>query len=311
VKQVYQIKCFKKLVMNKSYFLGMVILLVPLLFVQACSKKTKSVIEVGKGVFVFDEYEPLVDKPVRVFTYRPEGDVASMPILFVMHGTLRNADDYRDNWIEIADEYGVLVVTPEFDSEDFPGSRGYNLGGMFDEDGNQVGEQYWAYSLIEPIFDQVLEMTDSKEAGYDIFGHSAGAQFTHRLFLFKEGLRANHVISANAGWYTMPDFEIEFPYGLKNTAVDEKALTNRLESRMLIQLGEEDNDPNHRFLRTADEAMRQGAHRFERGHNFYEKAQKIADNNGSNFQWSIRTVPEVGHENAKMAIDIADYLFRN
>lgn len=297
--------------MNKSYFSGTVIFLVSLLFFQACSNEPESDIGVGKGVFVFESYEPLADKPIRVFTYRPEGDLASMPILFVMHGTLRNADDYRDNWIEIADQYGVLVVTPEFNDEDFPGSRGYNLGGMFNEDGNQVDEQYWAYSLIEPIFDQVVEMTDSEQAGYDIFGHSAGAQFTHRLFLFKQGLRANHVISANAGWYTMPDFEIEFPYGLKNTAVDEEALTNRLESSMLIQLGEEDNDPNHRYLRTSDEAMEQGAHRFERGHNFYKEAQEIATDNGLNFQWSIRTVPGVGHENAKMAIDIADYLFRN
>lgn len=117
-----------------------------------------------------------------MFTYRPEGDVSTMPVLFVMHGTLRNADTYRDNWVELADKYGVLIITPEFSDEDFPGSRSYNLGGMFDGEGNPVKEQYWAYSLIEPIFDNVQELVNSERETYDIFGHSAGAQFTHRFF---------------------------------------------------------------------------------------------------------------------------------
>lgn len=280
-----------------------------LFLAQACSSAPEIGIEPGSGVFVFNDYEPLEEKPIRVFTYRPEGDITKMPILFVMHGTLRNADTYRDNWIEIADEHEVLIVTPEFTDEAFPGSRGYNLGGMFDENGNPVDEQYWAYSLIEPIFDKVLELTNSENEEYDIFGHSAGAQFTHRFFLFKDDLRSNHVISANAGWYTMPDFDIEFPYGLKNTAVNEETLINRLENRMLIQLGEKDNDPNHRYLRTAEEAILQGEHRLERGHSFLEEARKIADEKEVDLQWFIQTVPDVGHDNAQMAINIADYLF--
>jgi len=232
-----------------------------------------------------------------------------MPILFVMHGKLRNAAVYRDNWIDIADKYGVLVVAPEFTEESFPGARGYNLGGMFDENGNPVEEAYWAYSLIEPIFDQVVQMTESQQSRYELFGHSAGAQFTHRFFLFKDGLRTNHVVSANAGWYTMPDFEMQFPYGLRNTAVDEELLKNRLQSRLLIQLGEEDKDPKHKYLRTTPEAMQQGAQRFERGHSFINRAQKSAQHYGVACKWSLRTVPDVGHENAKMAMDIAEYLF--
>lgn len=287
----------------------MVIFFVALCFVPSYSTGQGEDIAVGSDYFTYADYEPLSDRPINVFTYRPEGDLKAMPILFVMHGVLRNAADYRDNWIEIADKYGVLVVTPEFSKEHFPGSREYNLGGMFDKDGNQVEERFWAYSLIEPIFDRVLEMTGSEQTRYDIFGHSAGAQFTHRFFLFKDGLRARHVVSANAGWYTLPDFEIAFPYGLKNTAIDEEGLRNRLESRLLIQLGEEDNDPKHKYLRTTAEAMEQGAHRFERGHRFFERAQKTAEEQGVDFRWSIRTVPGVGHNNAKMASDIADYLF--
>ncbi len=297
--------------MHQNHYSVLLISLFLSLFLaaQGCSSEFEPGIELGTGSFLFDSYEPLQDKPVQVYTYRPEGNLSQMPILFVMHGTLRNADTYRDNWIEIADEYGVLIVSPEFNSDDFPGSRGYNLGGMFDEDGNPVDEAYWAYSLIEPIFDEVVELTNSSQEQYDIFGHSAGAQFTHRFFLFKEDLKTNHVIAANSGWYTLPDFETEFPYGMENTAMDRETLIQRLESRLMLQLGEEDNDPNHRYLRTSDYAMMQGDHRFERGHNFLENAQEIADEHGAELDWFIRTVPGVGHDNAQMALDVADYLF--
>lgn len=295
----------------KNYLNVTVTLLLALILFQGCNSTPEIGIQSGKDVFVFNDYEPLKEKPVRVFTYRPEGDITKMPILFVMHGTLRNADTYRDNWIELAEKYDLLIITPEFSDEDFPGSRGYNLGGMFDSEGNPVEEQYWAYSLIEPIFDRVLELANSEQETYDIFGHSAGAQFTHRLLLFKENLRANYVISSNAGWYTMPDFEIEFPYGLKNTALNEESLKQRLEHTMLIQLGEEDNNPNHRYLRTSPEAMKQGEHRFERGHKFLKEAENLSRQNGAGLQWFIRTVPGVGHNNAEMAVDIARYLYEN
>lgn len=278
---------------------------------QGCDTAEQPGIQPGKDTFVFNSYEPFEEKPMEVYTYRPEGEVENMPILFVLHGTLRNADDYRDNWVELAEKHKVLIITPEFSEEDFPGSGGYNLGGMFDENGDPVAEEYWAYSLIEPIFDEVLELTNSDQERYDIFGHSAGAQFAHRFFLFKDNLRTDHVITANAGWYTMPDFETEFPYGLKNTAMDQETLVNRLESRMMIQLGEEDTDPNDQYLRTSQEAMEQGQHRFERGHSFLEQAEEISEQMDVNLQWYIRTVPETGHDNAKMAIDLAEYLYGN
>ncbi len=278
---------------------------------QGCNAAEQPGIQPGKDTFVFNSYEPFEEKPMQVYTYRPDGEVENMPILFVLHGTLRNADDYRDNWVELAEKHKVLIITPQFSEENFPGSEGYNLGGMFDEDGDPVSEEYWAYSLIEPIFDEVLELTNSEQDSYDIFGHSAGAQFAHRFFLFKDNLRTNHVITANAGWYTMPDFETEFPYGLMNTAMDQETLVNRLESRMMIQLGEEDTDPNDQYLRTSDEAMEQGQHRFERGHSFLEQAEEISNQLNADLQWFIRTVPETGHDNAKMAIDLAEYLYGN
>src|SRR5699024_1051299 len=142
------------------------------------------------------------------------------------------------------------------------------------------------YSLIEPVFDKVISLTGSDQKRYDMFGHSAGSQFAHRFFLFKKDIRIDKVISSNAGWYTMTDFDIGFPYGLKNTAVNEEILKQRFEQHLVIQLGENDNDPNARYLRTADEAMEQGAHRFERGHFFFDRAKEISKEMGIDLGWT-------------------------
>lgn len=297
--------------MRRTYLQALTLFsLVAFSFFSCINEKVQPVeIPPGRSSFIFTDYAPLSDKPVKVFMYRPQGSLHTMPVLFVMHGTHRNADEYRDNWIDLSEEYDLLIVAPEFSEEHYPGSSGYNLGGMFDSSGDAVDERYWAYSIIEPIFDRVVKMAQSQQSSYSIFGHSAGAQFTHRFFLFKDNLRTNHVVSANAGWYAMPDFEIEFPYGLKNTAADANSLGSRLKNRLLIQLGQQDNDPNHEYLRTTAEANAQGAHRLERGQNFYNKARAMAQSLGVTSGWSIRIVPDVGHDNAKMAEDIAGYLF--
>ena len=116
----------------------------------------------GKGSFMFSEYEPLKNKPIRIWYYNPSDDPSELPVLFVMHGVNRNADDYRDNWVELAEKYQVIVIVPEFSKEHFPGAENYNLGGMFDEGGEAVAEEKWSYSLIEPIFDQVKKITKTK-----------------------------------------------------------------------------------------------------------------------------------------------------
>ena len=84
-------------------------------------------------------------------------------------------------------------------NEAFP-SELYNYGGVT-RGAKQIS---WAFTSIEYIFD-VLLVAGLKKNGYSLFGHSAGAQFAHRFVLFSPvGSRCLQVVSANAGWYTMP-----------------------------------------------------------------------------------------------------------
>lgn len=284
----------------------------------------------GTGKFRWDDNtgksDP--DKSLDVYYYRPEEVTADTPVWFIMHGQGRNADDYRDYFVDAAREQGALVIAPEFNDDDWDGSTGYNLGNISasNSDLTPVAEQDWSFSKIEPLFDYVVDEVEPEiEAdGYYMYGHSAGAQFTHRFLAWKPDARVELAVSANAGWYTIPQsdnlgYEYEWPYSTSN-APDYDASTsaydpfpidninNYLGQDLVVLLGEEDTKRTS-SLRQTEEADAQGLNRFERGQFFYAQGQDEAQTLGVDFNWELQTVPGVGHDGKEMAIPAAE-LFR-
>jgi poly(3-hydroxybutyrate) depolymerase len=245
---------------------------------------------------------------IRVFITRPLHLAADRPIVFVMHGVNRNADEYRDQWHDLAEEHDFLLVVPEFNNRNFPGSDSYNLGNVFDSNGNINDSSRWSYSAIEPIFDEVRRRFEMTTQRYSLYGHSAGSQFVHRFVFHVPDARVSQVVSANAGWYMMPDFEQDFPYGLRHSAVNRDNLATALQFPLTILLGEEDNDPDHPNLRRSPEAMSQGDYRLERGFSFFEEAMDYARRNQIPFNWQLVTVPGADHDNRLMAPAAIPYL---
>ena len=209
-----------------------------------------------------------------------------------MHGANRNADDYRDNWIALAEHYGLRVYAPEFTQDAFPGAASYNLGGV-GRDGPS------SYAAIEPLFTAITQR--GAASGYVLFGHSAGAQFVHRALLFEDLPHLLTAYSANAGWYTLPDRNETWPYGLSGIDIDEGRIGAWLERPMTLLLGEGDIDPGDPNLRRTPEALAQGPHRLARGHYFFDHAGWQAQERGVSLGWRVVTVPDVAHDNAGMA----------
>lgn len=157
------------------------------------------------------------------------------------------------------------------------------------------------YTAIEDIFDAVRAANGLIAPTYDIYGHSAGGQFVHRLGFFKPGARYKVAVAANSVWFVMPDFGIAYPYGLGGSGIDQSQLAQALGRRLVVLLGGGDTDPEHRQLRRTPEAMQQGSNRLERGHAFYERARRAAAEMPTPFMWSIQVAPGVAHSNARMA----------
>lgn len=246
---------------------------------------------------------------MRVFLNVPPAGTRDRPILFVMHGVNRDADRYRDDWKWLSDKYEIVIVVPEFSAANFPGRDNYNFGGVLDRDGRARPRRDWNFQLIDQVFADFLKRSGSVQRSYDLYGHSAGAQFAHRFALLGGSPRVRRVVMANAGSYSMPLFDKPFPWGLGGIGLSEAHLTRVISLEGIVMLGDQDTDPNHPALPRDPEAMEQGATRFERGTRFFETLDAAARKRPFRFAWHKVVVPDVGHDNAGMAIAAAELLY--
>lgn len=266
----------------------------------------------GTGDYEFDGYEPLSSRPVRVYYHVPEGVGPDAPVVLVLHGLNRNADDYRDTWIPYADTFGFVIAAPQFREVFYGGSRGYALGNVFVDGDDPSPETLrdpaeWTFRWLEPVFDDVVARTPTEVERFQAFGHSAGAQFLHRYVQFIPDGRYEYVIAANAGWYTMPDDTVRFPYGLMGSPIEggDRSFFGR---QLVIHSGELDDNPQSGGLRRTPQADVQGIHRFDRGAYFVEEGAQLATDAGEPFAWERVVVPGVGHSQSGMGPRAAQWL---
>jgi pimeloyl-ACP methyl ester carboxylesterase len=144
-------------------------------------------------------------------------------------------------------------------------------------------------------------MLGSDQDQYTLYGHSAGSQFVHRYLYYKPDARVKQYLAANAGWYTLPDFNTKYPYGLGDAGIGARALSAALGKNVVLLLGREDTDYNDPDLRKTPEAAMQGLNRFTRGHEMFYRARERAQASEATFNWRLVIVDEAGHVNAQMA----------
>jgi hypothetical protein len=272
-------------------------------------KYGSAITHAGEGEFTFSGYQPLADQPVKVWYLAPPRDVAQAEILIVIPGTGRDAEEYRADWVTQVRDRNVLLLVPEFSEDDFPGVSSYNLGNMVDEAGDPVPQAEWSFQLVEALFDHVVRDVGSQARTYAMFGHSAGAQFVHRFVEFMPSNRARVAIAANAGWYTMLDDAVRFPYGTKGSPLSEREMGPALRSNLIVLLGADDNDSSASNLRRDEDADAQGVNRLDRGVAFYQRARDAAKDHSLPFQWYLVVVPGVAHSRTDMAKVAAPLIF--
>ena len=231
------------------------------------------------------------------------------PLVIAMPGLTRNAIQTRDNWLDLAEQRGLLVVSPYLDAKRFP-TRLYQQGGVVGE----PDRAKWLYNTIERLYDHLVAAGRAEPNGYILFGHSAGAQFVHRMVLAMPEARYRIAITANAGFYTLPTGAQEaggypVPYSLDGTPITEADRAKALQRPMILMLGDQDIDPNHYQLNNSDGAKAQGPHRFARGQFFFAAAETEAKRLGVPFGWKKVIVPGVDHDNTRMARAAAEAIW--
>ncbi|MFJ6158821.1 hypothetical protein ACIQF8_16855 [Pseudarthrobacter sp. NPDC092184] len=273
---------------------------------SATETQTKLITPGTMGDLSFSWKGPLANQPIRVWYDAPD-DPSSAQILMVMTGAHRDGEGYREDWLPIVQDHNALLLVLEFPKDDYPGSSSYNQGNILDASGDINPPEAWTFNMVEALFEAVVRDTKSGERDYALFGHSAGGQFVHRFMEFTQENHVRVAVAANAGWYTMPDRDVEYPHGLKNSPLSSKELREAFSRRLVILLGADDIDPDDTLLQRDRKTDTQGDNRLSRGLNFYQ-ASRDAAGEGDEFNWGLMVVPGAAHEHKKMAEAAAPFL---
>ncbi|CAM3390343.1 hydrolase [Bordetella sputigena] len=263
----------------------------------------------GRNAIPYIDEDRNSDRPFTLNTYRPYGYTPDRPVVFVQHGVLRNGDDYRDFWVPAADKHKLLIVAPTFSNEIWPGVESYNNGRVFTPSGNVRPVSAWTYVLVERIFNDLRTAGVTEVEQAYLFGHSAGGQFVHRLMSSQSHAPFKAVTIGNPGWYTLPTFDHAYPEGLDGVGLTQDHLVRLLGYPMTILAGDQDivtDDPN---LPSEPAAKRQGPHRYARAHNYFEAGKREATRLGVPFNWTLQSVPGIGHDGKAMSAVCASLWF--
>ena len=253
-----------------------------------------------------------------------QSDANKTRAILIIHGTDRNAKEYYDTIKKIVDDANkstsTIVVAPHFQQTGDTGLNGDELAwsSTWREGGSTPEGNISSYTVMDALI-KAINTQFNKVTTIVIAGHSAGGQFVQRYAAFTQ-VDGNvtdknlSFVAANPGSYMYfhtlrPEANAscgkfnEYKYGLANRS----GYMNSIESNATILahyakryvtyfLGEADTNTSDPALDTGCEAMMQGAHRFERGKNYYA----YFDGNVSDHNHTEIKVPNVGHTRTGM-----------
>ena len=234
-----------------------------------------------------------------VFYHLPDVIDENTKILFIVHGNSRNADDYLKVWIKLSEGKNVALFAPHFKRNSF---ISFNTLQMSTSNGViRTNTDLYLNNSIDTLFEFIKFKFNLKSKRYDIYGHSAGAQFVHRYLLMSKDPQVNIAVAANAGWYTFLN-GADFPYGVKNTPISlsDNNVKKFLSMDLHILIGSNDIDVNS-SINKSNGAQNQGLNRFQRAKNFFEYTESIVEQNNLEFNWQYQVVSGAPHSNKVMS----------
>ena len=278
-----------------KYFAQLLLLLVLPIYVNAA--------EIKQTTFAY------WDKPdVEIFFITPEKINKDTKVIFVIHGNSRNAEDYLSAWIPHVINKNVIVAAPQFRKIDF---RYFFLLEMAESSGDvNRNKNEYINNSISLFFNFIKSKFSLTTETYKMFGHSAGAQFTHRYMLLSMDNRISNTVIANAGWYTFLTDD-EFPYGINNSPINisNKQIEWFMSKKANLLIGSDDID--FKSVNSSKGANLQGLSRVDRAANYFDSLIMNAESRGYALRWNYRVLERVDHDFKKVTPYAAQILLRD
>jgi len=229
----------------------------------------------------------------------PEGRV-----LVSVHGVSRNAEEHIELLRPLADRYGVLLVAPLFAADRF---RDFQRLG-------RRGRGPRADLALIRVLNELTMAIGCDTSRIDMFGFSGGAQFAHR-FALAHPQRVRRLALGAAGWYTMPDDTLPYPYGTADASGLKAVRLNAIAAARLptlVLVGERDDCTDDEELNRSQMVCdSQGDTRLRRAESWTRAMNAFAAGRGESEQVSLVTLPGVDHSfrDAVIEGDLAAQVF--
>ena len=278
-----------------KYFLKLLLLLVLPMYTNAA--------EIHQTTFAY------WNKPdVEIYYITPDVINENTKVIFVIHGNSRNAEEYLSAWIPYVLNKNVIVAAPQFSKIDF---RYFFLLEMAESSGKvNNNKNDYINNSISLFFNYIKSKFSLSTKAYSMFGHSAGAQFTHRYMLLSMDTRISNSVIANAGWYTFLTND-EFPYGIKNSpiSISNEQIKWFMSNKVHLLIGSD--DVGFQSVNSSKGANLQGLTRVDRAANYFDSLVVNAENRGYALRWNYRVLDSVDHDFKKITPFAAQILLRD
>ena len=249
------------------------------------------------------------DKPdVEIFYITPEQIDEDTKVIFVIHGNSRNAEDYLRAWIPHVLNKNVIVAAPQFTKTDF---RYFFLLEMAESSGKvNHNKNDYINNSISLFYNYMKSKFSLSTQTYSMFGHSAGAQFTHRYMLLSKDRRISNAVVANAGWYTFIN-NAKFPYGIKSSPIiiSDEDLRWFMSNKVNLLIGSE--DLGSKSVNSSKGAKLQGITRVDRANSYFNSLITSAEDRNYALRWNCRVLDNVDHDFKKVTPYAANILLRD
>ena len=231
--------------------------------------------------------QPAPPGGVPYLLFVPENFSVSLPPLVLIHGISRNVHQHLDAFSGLARQTGRMLIAPLFDE------------GRCKRYQQVRTRQCRADQMLLAVLQDARHLSGHLFKQIILYGFSGGAQFGHRFAMLHPEM-VSHLAIASAGWYTFPDHQQVFPYGISTNNRKGKRLAQNLKRflliPMLVMTGEFDikRDVNLRKGKTIDH--QQGRSRVERAARWVRAMQRAAAAQGIKSDISLSILPDSTHD---------------
>lgn len=224
---------------------------------------------------------------LRYYLYLPHHLKQPARLFVTVHGISRNAREHAERFAPFAEEQGVILIAPIFNSKRFPGYQR-----LSDNDAGLRPD-----TALDEIVNEVRRQIGLPNTRLYLFGYSGGGQFVHR-YLMAHPEKVERAVVGAAGWYTFPDPNIRYPRGLRPSTGQPFAITypDFLRIPITVVVGEKDTYRDAVLNKSRRIDRQQGNNRLERGQRWIDAMTITARSHGYDTPYRFDALNGVDHD---------------